>query len=127
MARKPTTFNPGALELLKEFVKRKVNLSCNCFSHIQQLEENIRITTGEFLSLQTLNRFFGIIPNGFNPSLNTLDTLARYAGFYSFAEIETISENSSDKQQENSELLRILSFIFTNIEASTEMNLAYLE
>lgn len=112
MARKPTAFDPAALECLKEFVKRKVNLSCNSFSQIQQLEENIRISTGEFLSLQTLNRLFGIIPNGFNPSLNTLDTLARYTGFKSFSDIETIAEHRFSSRQENNEVFRTLSSLF---------------
>jgi hypothetical protein len=119
MARKPTAFHPGALELLKEFVQRKVNLPCTCFSHIQQLGENIRITTGEYLSLQTLSRFFGIISNGFNPSINTLDTLSRYTGFKAFTEIETIAENRLSKRQESNELFRVLSSLFASTEVSS--------
>ncbi|WP_127127352.1 hypothetical protein [Pseudoflavitalea rhizosphaerae] len=118
MARKPTTFDPVALEFLKEFVKRKVNLPCTSFSHIQQLTESIRLTTGEFLSLQTLNRLFGIIPNGFNPSLNTLDTLARYAGFGAFSDIEAIADNKSYIGKENNDLYKILNSLFGNTEVS---------
>lgn len=119
MARKPTAFDPGALDLLKEFVKRKVNLPCTSFPHIQQLEENIRITTGEYLSPQTLNRLFGIIPNGFNPSSNTLDTLARYTGFKDFTEIETIAENRMSSREQNNELFRILSSLFATTASGT--------
>lgn len=120
MARKPTTFDPVALEFLKEFVKRKVNLSCNSFSHIQQLEESIRLTTGEFLSLQTLNRLFGIIPNGFNPSLNTLDTLAHYTGFHSFADITAIAENRPENGKESTDISRILASLFNMTGSSPE-------
>jgi hypothetical protein len=78
MSRKPTSVNNKSLQLLKGFVQNKSHLSCTCFAEIQQLQSEIKKNVNEYISVQTLNRFFGLIKNDFKPSITTLNILGRY-------------------------------------------------
>jgi hypothetical protein len=122
MSRKRTAVNEHALLLLKHLVKARLNLDCSTFSHIQQLQEDIKQTTGEYLSLQTLNRFFGIIQNDFNPSINTLNTFSKYVDYQSFFEFEQFNPLESLVKEQSSALSRFIVSIFSSIspEASLE-------
>lgn len=92
MARKRNQVNASILEALKDQVKLRSNLECNSFADMQQLQQEIRKTMDEYLSLQTLNRLFGIIRNDFSPSLNTLNILAQYLQYNSFREFVELND-----------------------------------
>jgi hypothetical protein len=92
MARKRNQVNACILEALKDQVKLRSNLECNSFADMQQLQQEIRKTMNEYLSLQTLNRLFGIIRNDFSPSLNTLNILAQYLQYNSFQEFVELND-----------------------------------
>lgn len=115
MARKPTAVNENALRLLKRLIKIKLNLDCSSSSHIQQLQHDIQQATGEYLSSQTLNRFFGIIQTGFNPSMHTLDTLARYVEYKSFSELEILNAEKNAEQIHATFSSRFIVAVFSQI------------
>lgn len=115
MARKRTAVNENALPLLKRLIRVKLNLNCSTSSHIQQLQHDIQQITGEYLSSQTLNRFFGIIHTGFNPSMHTLDTLARYVGYKSFAEFEMLNAEKNSEQINSTFTSRFIVSVFAQI------------
>lgn len=115
MARKRTAVNENALPLLKRLIRIKLNLNCSTSSHIQQLQHEIQQITGEYLSSQTLNRFFGIIHTGFNPSIHTLDTLARFVGYKSFAEFEMLNAEKNADQINSTFTSRFIVAVFSQI------------
>lgn len=115
MARKRTAVNENALQLLKRFIKIKLNLDCSTSSHIQQLQRDIQLSTGEYLSSQTLNRLFGIIHTGFNPSIHTLDTLARYIGYKSFSEFEMLNAEKNAEQIHSTFTSKFIVSVFSQI------------
>jgi hypothetical protein len=121
MARKRTAVNENALELLKHFVKAKSSLDCSTFSHIHQLQQDIQQATGEYLSLQTLNRLFGIIRTGFNPSVHTLDTLARYIDYKSFHEFATLNAGKCPEKVSVSLTSKFLVSLFASIGVEEDM------
>jgi hypothetical protein len=115
MSRKRTAVNERALQLLKHLIRARLNLDCSTFSHIQQLRQDIKRNTGEYLSLQTLNRFFGIIQNDFNPSVNTLDTFARYVNYQSFSEFEKLNPAINPETGNYSYIARFIEAVFSPI------------
>ncbi|AXY75564.1 hypothetical protein D3H65_16965 [Paraflavitalea soli] len=115
MARKRTAVNENALPLLKRLIRIKLNLNCSTSSHIQQLQHEIQQITGEYLSSQTLNRFFGIIHTGFNPSIHTLDTLACFVGYKSFAEFEMLNAEKNADQVNSTFTSRFIVSVFSQI------------
>jgi hypothetical protein len=115
MARKRTAVNENALPLLKRLIRIKLNLNCTSTSHIQQLQHDIQQATDEYLSPQTLNRFFGIIQTGFNPSIHTLDTLARYVGYKSFSEFELLNTQKDAEQVNSTFTSRFIVAVFSQI------------
>lgn len=115
MARKRTAVNENALSLLKRLIRVKLHLNCSTSSHIQQLQHDIQQVTSEYLSSQTLNRFFGIIHTGFNPSMHTLDTLARYVGYKSFSEFEMLHAEKNAEQVHSTFTSRFIVSVFAQI------------
>jgi hypothetical protein len=90
MSRQPNIINERLCSHLKELVKIKSGLSCNSFSDIQLLQFQVKKITGEYISVQTLNRFFGLIKYDFHPSNVTLDIIARYLNYDSYFEFVKI-------------------------------------
>ena len=92
MPRKPNQVNDSVLEVLKSQLKARTNLECNSFADMQLLQQEIRRTMNEYLSLQTLNRLFGIIRNDFHPSQHTLNVLAQYLQYNTFHEFARLND-----------------------------------
>lgn len=59
------------------------------------LLNRIQKETGELLSVQTLNRFFGLIKSDFAPSADTLNILCRFLGYAGYAEFSQITANQN--------------------------------
>lgn len=117
MPRKPSLVDKQSIDLLKKYLQKKANLQCTSFPEIQQLQSKIQKETGEYLSIQTLNRFFGLIKNDFNPASVTLDILARYLHYDSFKEFERAHQKQQAQEpviSVSSELIRLL---FANVDA----------
>ncbi|NII27378.1 hypothetical protein HB364_19975 [Pseudoflavitalea sp. X16] len=127
MARKRTAVNENALQLLKRLIKIKLNLDCSTSSHIQQLQHDVQLVTGESLSAQTLNRFFGIIRTGFNPSVHTLDTLARYVGYKSFSEFETLNAGKKAEQINATFSSKFIVDVFSQIDTEDKIEPGILQ
>ncbi len=116
MPRKPTQVSNTSILLLKQFVQKKANLNCQSFADIQQLQFKIRKSIDEYLSVQTLNRFFGLIKNDFKPSAVTLNILARYINYNSFEEFELLQAEAKEKDTESSATVMLLNSLFSTME-----------
>ena len=84
----------------------------------QQLSIEVLKQTGDYISFQTLRRFFGFISSTTKPSISTLNTLSKFCGFRHFSEFcdsLTIKKSITD------------SFIFNhyNIPLRNEEDLNY--
>lgn len=95
MSRTPNIVNFESIENLKIHIKQKSGISCNSFNDIEQLVCFIKKDTGECLSVQTLNRFYGLIKNKFSPSVVTLNILSRFLNYGSFEEFEKLGLHKS--------------------------------
>lgn len=71
--------------LLRQRVERRFGLPVSSSRMFKALSEDIAQRTGERLSASTLKRFWDYIPSRTAISRTSLDILARYAGFPSFA------------------------------------------
>jgi hypothetical protein len=94
MPRKPSLVDDHFVQLLKSFIQKKAGLSCTNFSEVQQLQYKVKKETNEYLSIQTLNRFFGLVKSDFKPSLVTLNILAKYLHYDSFKEFEVANQKN---------------------------------
>ena len=73
------------IELLKEMTQSNLGYKIRSRGDCEKLSELILIKTAKEISYNTLRRFFGI-SKGTTPQLKTLNTLAQFNGFPSFAE-----------------------------------------
>lgn len=126
MARKRNAVNENTLELLKHFVKAKSNLDCSSFAQIHKLQQDIQHSTGTYLSLQTLNRLFGIIRTGFNPSVHTLNTLAAYVDYKSFQEFEILNIEKLPEDVQISFASKFILSVFSSITPEDNMQAGVL-
>ena len=77
--------NTDHFALLRERVESVFGRSADTTMAFVALSKDIERRTGELLSASTLKRFWGYVPSRTNLSASSLDILARYAGFSSFA------------------------------------------
>src|SRR5688572_17012218 len=120
MARKRNQVNACILEALKDQVKLRSNLECNSFADMQQLQQEIRKTMDEYLSLQTLNRLFGIIRNDFSPSLNTLNIIAQYLQYNSFREFVELNDKPGLLKKLASFESKFIFSVFSSVDPDKE-------
>jgi hypothetical protein len=116
MARQPNIINERHNSYLKELVRLKSGLTCNSFSDIQLLQFQIKKSTDEYLSVQTLNRFFGLIKNDFHTSTVTLDIIAQYLNYDSFADFVKIYHQPAKALALNEQTADLLTIMFKDIE-----------
>jgi hypothetical protein len=125
----PRKANPTDTRLnsnLKELIRKKSGFPCTSFSDIFHLQLQIKKETEEILSVQTLNRFFGLIKSDFNTSRVTLNILSKYLNFNSFAEFVSLHQAVPDNAvQQNGEATEMLVSLFNDITPSgvEEVNL----
>lgn len=111
MSRKPTAVNDHVIKLLQQFVRNKTHLPCSSFADMQQLQLLVNKEVNDYISTQTLNRFFGLIHNDFKPAASTLDILSRFVNYQSFTEFELLNEellNSDGDHSGQAELIMAL-------------------
>jgi len=123
MSRKKTEIDKNILETLKYQIKIKSGLECNTFNQISWLQQDIKKSVNENLSLQTLNRLFFLIKTSFNPSLNTLNVLSQYLRYSSFAEFSHLNSNRNNDKKHSSFELRFILALFSNINPNAESDL----
>ncbi len=116
MARQPNIINERHNSYLKELVRLKSGLPCNSFSDIQLLQFQIKKSTGEYLSVQTLNRLFGLIKNDFHTSTVTLDIIAQYLNYDSFADFVKIYHQPAKTLALNEQTADMLTIMFRDID-----------
>ena len=116
MARHPNIINERHNSYLKELVRLKSGLTCNSFSDIQLLQFQIKKSTGEYLSVQTLNRLFGLIKNDFHTSTVTLDIIAQYLNYDSFADFVKIYHQPAKTLVLNEQTADLLTIMFKDID-----------
>lgn len=69
------------IEILKKKTIQKCGFSMNSLGDCQKLSNHILEFQDDFISYNTLRRFFGVIHNDFKPSLNTLNILSKFNGY----------------------------------------------
>lgn len=116
MSRKPNIVREESLLTLKELIKRKSNLNCQSFPDIMELQYQIRKNTQEYLSTPTLSRFFGLVKNGFKPSVDTLNILSRFVNYNSFEEFELLNNDQRAQRSKTSPAVQLILSIFSRIE-----------
>lgn len=116
MARKPNKPNEAALQMLRQQVRMKSGLPCHSLSEMQLLHDDIAAVVGEFLSLQTLARFFSLSNTPFQPAAYTLLILAKYTGYNTFEEIEQLVNHNH--QFEKGSVARFISGMFRGIDVA---------
>lgn len=79
-----TTNNNDKLPLLLNAVERTAGQRMATPRHFEQLSECVFGRTRQRLSVSTLKRLWGYVPNSYNPSLNTLNVLSQFAGYGSW-------------------------------------------
>lgn len=119
MARKRSAVNENIIGLLKQFVRNKTHLPCSSFADMQQLQLQVKNAINEYLSIQTLNRFFGLIHNRFKPAASTLDILSRFVNYRSFAEFELFNRELLNSHNECSDHAGLIISLLSNVEPST--------
>jgi hypothetical protein len=116
MSRKPNLVDDSVLDALKNQVKARTNLECNSSADMQLLQQEIRKTMNQYLSLQTLNRLFGIIRNDFHPSLHTLNVLSQYLQFNSFHEFALLNEIPKHVEKQVSFETKFIFSVFSSVD-----------
>ncbi|MBK8521725.1 MAG: hypothetical protein IPL54_12970 [Chitinophagaceae bacterium] len=97
-------------------MRLKSGLTCSSFSDIQLLQFQIKKSTGEYLSVQTLNRLFGLIKNDFHTSTVTLDIIAQYLNYDSFADFVKIYHQPVKTLALNEQTADLLTSMFRDID-----------
>lgn len=69
------------IEILKKKTIQKCGFSMNSLGDCQKLSNHILEFQDDFISYNTLRRFFGVIHNDSKPSLNTLNILSKFNGY----------------------------------------------
>jgi hypothetical protein len=118
MSRKPNNISKSTVQRLRQSVKEKSCLALESFSDVQQLHSYIKKETGEYLSVQTLNRLFGLIKNDYRPSAITLNILCKYLGYQSFAEFESMTTNLKLIREETDISSQMLLSLFKGMEVN---------
>ena len=90
-------------EQAKLFIERKLGKNISSPHDCSILMYDIKSVTGESVGLNTLKRMFGFIESNRVTRLSTLDVMARYAGFRSWAEVLTAIGMEGDSGFEDSD------------------------
>ena len=105
------------ITLLEEKSGNTLNSSSAC----ERLALDIESKTGEQLGFTTLKRLLGFTSERATPRLSTLDILARYLGFNSYAELKDAIDNRGDSDFDgNTETI-----LSSRLPADAEINIAY--
>lgn len=127
MSRTPNIVNPDSIERLKLHIKEKSGISGNSFREIQQLICYIKKDTEEYLSVQTLNRFYGLITSNFSPSLSTLNILSLFLNYCSFEEFEKLSVYKNSRSSLHTSVEKLFqSLFFNSYTACNDKNLKWI-
>lgn len=90
------------LSLLKKAVEKKFGFSVRTKTDCDILADLIEDQIKKHISVNTLRRFFNVMPSGSNPSLETLNVLSNFCRFNDFYEFQR--EIVFDRARESSDL-----------------------
>ena len=76
------------ISLLKELVEKKFGFAVRTKTDCDKLADLIENNTKQFISVNTLRRFFEVMPSESKPSLETLNILSRFCGHTDFYEFD---------------------------------------
>lgn len=82
--------NPYILKMIREKVKSPLTHTFQ----FEALAEDIKRVTGEHLGVNTLKRFFDVLP-GVEPSIMTVEVIAEYLGYGSWRELNRVIEGKN--------------------------------
>jgi len=107
-------------QLLINEVHRRFGRELNSSFECVQLSEHISKCTGDYVSAQTLRRFFGFINDNTKPSSYTISILLKYCNRNSLDEIVALEEKTQSDHIASSTLYTIKEFY--NIELTPEFD-----
>ncbi|MBS1558414.1 MAG: hypothetical protein JST69_06765 [Bacteroidetes bacterium] len=76
------------LSQLKEAVEKHFGFAVRTKTDCDKLADFIEDRTKKYISVNTLRRFFDVMPSGSSPSLETLNVLSNFCGFNDFYEFQ---------------------------------------
>lgn len=92
-------------EKSKSIIEHRLGQTIDSPHACSALQIDIEKSTGDSLGLNTLKRVFGIIEAGRKPHVTTLNVLARYAGYKSWAHLlQDIGEGADSDFDEQNEI-----------------------
>ncbi|MBK8608506.1 MAG: hypothetical protein IPL84_00725 [Chitinophagaceae bacterium] len=80
------------------------------------MQSQIKKSTGEYLSVQTLNRLFGLIKNDFHTSTVTLDIIAQYLNYDSFSDFVKMYHQPTKTLALDEQAADLLTIMFKDID-----------
>jgi hypothetical protein len=102
---------------------RKILASSDCFHLANDISYRVQFK----ISFNTLRRFFHLMKSDHQPSLYTLDILAKYCGYSSFADFTTnYQKHIPEKKIENISLLNYLILVLGKTELSHKGDATYI-
>lgn len=84
---------------IRKLLKDKIGNQLTQSSQLEMLSSDIYHVTGERLSINTLKRLFGYLPD-VNTSMTTLNIIAEYLGFDNWQSLYKVSENGNSQLNE---------------------------
>lgn len=118
MSRKPTAVNDDVIKQLQHFIRNKTHLPCNSFADMQRLQLLVKKEVNEYISIQTLNRFFGVIHNDFKPAASTLDILSRLVNYKSFSEFKLLNEELLNSESDHCGQAELIVSLLSGVKPS---------
>ena len=95
MTRKKTQIDPIATDRLRQNVSSTFGKQISRSFECEVLSIQVKAATGEYLSPQSLRRFFGFLDSGFNPAINSLNILSRYCGYFDWDDFASRSRRQA--------------------------------
>jgi hypothetical protein len=95
MSRKKTHIDPIVTGRLRQNVSSTFGKQISRSFECEVLSTQVKAATGEYLSPQSLRRFFGFLDSGFNPAINSLNILSRYCGYFDWDDFVSRSQRQT--------------------------------
>ena len=106
---------------IRQLLKDKSGKSLLYSSDCEYLALDIESVTGEHIGVNTLKRLLGMIADEREPRISTLDILARYLGYESWAVLSALDDKSNSSFSPTDGELRVADIII-----GTRVKIAYL-
>lgn len=123
MARKKNIISKTLVEQLRQKVAASFGKPINHGFECVALSNEIKKHTDEYLSSQSLRRFFGFLPSDFSPAINTLNILSRYCRYFDWNDfVRKAQKKSYTPLTSKEEILLYLDFYNLQLHDEKDIN-----